>query len=116
MRDTLSGATPNLSDAENCLRNRNLACAEADYRSYLRKYPKDASSTAILANVLTQDGQHLDSIPYYQRAVALGVSTYDLYANYAVSLNNVGRWTKLLNKLRRVEACAVLGGRPWRTS
>jgi len=91
MRDTLSGATPNLSDAENCLRNRNLACAEADYRSYLRKYPKDASSTAILAIVLTQDGQHLDSIPYYQRAVALGVSTYDLYANYAVSLNNVGQ-------------------------
>lgn len=96
--DALNGATPNLSDAESCLQNQNFACAEADYRAYLRKYPKDASTTGVLAILLTQDGQHRDAINYYKRALALGISAYDLHANYAVSLNNTGQVDEAINQ------------------
>ncbi len=91
LMDALHGAKPNLSDAETCLKNRQFACAEADYRSYLRNYPNDGATTAVLAIILTQDGKHKDAVPYYEKAVRLGVSTYDFHANYAVSLNTIGR-------------------------
>ncbi len=89
--DALSGATPSLTEAKACLRQGDLGCAEADFRAYLHKYPNDASANAILAITLTQDGHHEESIGYYKHALALGVATYDLYANYAVSLNTTGK-------------------------
>ena len=86
-----SGGTPDLAEASACLQNRDLTCAEADYRAYVRKYPRDGATTAILAIVLTQQGEHQEALPYYRRALDMGVGTYDLYANYAVSLNSTGR-------------------------
>lgn len=89
--DALNGAVPSLSEGKNCLRGGDVACAEGDFRAYLRKYPNDASASAILAITLTQDGKHKEALPYYKKAMALGVGTYDFYANYAVSLNTVGQ-------------------------
>jgi clan AA aspartic protease (TIGR02281 family) len=85
------GGTPNLTEAGDCLRNHDLACAEADYRAYVRKYPEDGSAAAVLAIVLTQQGKHQDALPYYVRAMRSVAPTYDLHANYAVSLNATGR-------------------------
>lgn len=85
------GEPPNLAAAAACLQNRDVACAATGYRAYVRRYPRDGGATAILAILLTQQGQHQDALPYYRRALGLGVATYDLYANYAVSLNSTGR-------------------------
>jgi clan AA aspartic protease (TIGR02281 family) len=79
-----------LTAAKRCLGEHDLTCAEADYRAYIAKYPNDANATAILAITLTQDGHHEEAIPYYKKAAALGVDTYDFDANYATSLENTG--------------------------
>ncbi len=86
-----NGGTPDLAAAAACLQNRDLACAAADYRAYVRRYPSDASATGVLAIILTQEGRHKDALPYYRNALDLGADAYDLRANYAVSLNNTGR-------------------------
>ncbi|MGA0603729.1 aspartyl protease family protein [Caulobacter sp. KR2-114] len=91
LMDSLNGATPSISEAKTCLRDRDFNCAEADLRAYMRKYPNDANTGALLAITLTQDGQHKEALPYYRKAVADGVSTYDLFANYAISLDTTGQ-------------------------
>jgi predicted aspartyl protease len=83
--------TPSLSEAQHCLEARDLDCAEADYRAYLARYPDDPKANGTLAILLTQDGRHKAAIPYYRKAIAEGVATYDLYANFAVSLDATGR-------------------------
>jgi clan AA aspartic protease (TIGR02281 family) len=89
--DFMRHGVPSLVEAKACLRERDFACAEADFRAYLKQYPDDSSANAIMGITLSQDGRHKQAIPYFQRAIALGVSTYDLYANYAISLNNTGQ-------------------------
>lgn len=91
LMDSLNGATPSISEAKTCLRDRDFNCAEADLRAYMRKYPNDANTGAMLAITLTQDGQHQEALPYYRKAIAEGISTYDLFANYAVSLDTTGQ-------------------------
>ena len=81
---------PSLGEARTCWQDRDFACAEADYRAYLAKYPNDGSTNAALAIALTQDGRHKEALPFYKHAVALGVATYDTYAGYAVSLDATG--------------------------
>jgi len=81
---------PSMSDAERCIREHELPCAEADLLAYLKKYPNDSRATALLALTLTQDGRHKEAIYYYRKAEALGVATYDFYGTYAKSLEAVG--------------------------
>lgn len=89
--DLLGNGVPSVSAAQQCIADGDLPCAEADYRAYLKQYPNDAHALGVLAIVLTRDGQHRQAVPYYQRALALTSGTYDLYAGYAISLDNVGR-------------------------
>jgi len=86
----LPKGTPSMAQADDCLREGNIMCAEADYIAYLKLYPNDVRGNAVLAIVLTGDGRHREAIPYYRKAVALGAATYDLYANYARSQEAVG--------------------------
>ncbi|NEX94432.1 tetratricopeptide repeat protein, partial [Caulobacter sp. 17J65-9] len=81
---------PSISQAERCLRNGNIPCAEASYIAYLKQYPEDARANAMLAIVLTGDGRHKEALPYYRKADALGIDTYDFYANQARSLEATG--------------------------
>jgi tetratricopeptide (TPR) repeat protein len=81
---------PSVSEAQACLREGDLTCAEADYVAYLRKYPNDARANGTLAIVLTQDGRHREALPYYRKAFDGAEPTYDLYANYAISLEATG--------------------------
>jgi len=90
MRQPVTG-TASIGEAMDCLEQRDLTCAEADFQAYLVKYPKDGQITARLAMTLTQDGQHERAISYYKRAQALGVDTYDFDGSYARSLDAAGR-------------------------
>jgi clan AA aspartic protease (TIGR02281 family) len=82
--------TPSLSEARHCWEAGDMACAEADYRAYLAKYPDDLTANATLAIMLTRDGRHKEALPFYRKAMAMGASTYDVYAGYAVSLDATG--------------------------
>jgi clan AA aspartic protease (TIGR02281 family) len=79
-----------MGEAERCLRDRDLPCAEADLLAYLKQYPNDAHANALLAITLTQDGRHREALVYYRKAESLGVDTYDFYAGYAKSLDATG--------------------------
>jgi predicted aspartyl protease len=91
MQEAAVEGTPSLGAAQNCLRERDYACAEADLRAYLKKYPNDSHATALMAITLTQDGQHKEAVWYYKRAIAMGATTYDVYAGYAISLDAIGQ-------------------------
>ena len=73
-----------------CLRANDLACAEANLRGYLKQYPTDSETTAVLAIALTEAGKHREALPFYARAVEAGEATYDLFAYYAKSLDASG--------------------------
>lgn len=76
--------------AMTCLRDNDLPCAEANLRGYLKQYPNDSESAAVLAITLTKEGKHNESLPFYDRAVKAGQVTYDLFAFYAKSLDATG--------------------------
>src|SRR5436190_1920162 len=49
--------TPSLADAKACFAQGDWACARADYRAYLKKYPNDGQAAAVLAAMLSRDGR-----------------------------------------------------------
>ncbi len=75
-----------LEDGDRCFAARDWACAAANYDGYLQTYPEDPTVNARLALARTRSGKHREALPAYQKAEALGVVTYDLYAGYATSL------------------------------
>lgn len=86
----LPEGVPSISEAERCLRNRNMMCAQANFIAYLKKYPDDTTANAKLAIILTADGRHHEALPYYRKAISLGAATYDLHASHARSLSATG--------------------------
>ena len=76
--------------AEDCYQRQDYACARANYAGYLKQYPNDTHAMAMLAFSLTRAGKHREALPYYQKVVAAGIGTYDLFANYALSLDATG--------------------------
>ncbi|MFZ5667864.1 MAG: hypothetical protein ACOY4K_00035 [Pseudomonadota bacterium] len=79
------------ADAEDCYQRKLYKCAAQNYYGYLKLYPTETETRAIYAITLTKSGQHALAIPQYQRAMKEGVGTYDLFANYAISLDALGR-------------------------
>jgi len=82
--------TADMGDAADCLGQGDLDCAEADYRAVLIKHPDDQSANSLMAIALSRDGKDKEAIPYFQHAIALGVSTYDFDETYAGSLRKLG--------------------------
>lgn len=78
-------------DAQDCYRRRDYRCAALNYYGYLRLYPTESDTRAIYAIALTKSGQHRLAIPQYEQVLKEGVGTYDLFANYAISLDALGR-------------------------
>jgi tetratricopeptide (TPR) repeat protein len=76
--------------AMKCLQANDLACAEANLRGYLKQYPTDSETTAILAITLSQAGKHREALPFFAKAAEAGQSTYDFFAWYARSLDASG--------------------------
>ena len=89
---------PSMSEVKRCLRQQDYPCAEADLIAYTKKYPSDSSAEALLAITLTQDGRHRESLQYYKKADAMGVATYDFYANWAKSLEATGNADEAIRK------------------
>lgn len=79
-----------MADGDKCFGDRDYACAEANYRGYLKLYPQDVRANAVLGITLTRESKHHDALPYFQKAIDAGEGTYDLYANYALSLDATG--------------------------
>jgi len=79
-----------LEEGNRCFGEGDWNCAGANYNGYLKTYPNDPTVNARLAIARTRAGHHKESIHFYQKAEELGVVTYDLYANYAVSLDAIG--------------------------
>jgi tetratricopeptide (TPR) repeat protein len=79
------------TDAEACYRRQEYHCAALNYYGFLKLYPTETETRAIYAITLTRSGQHALAIPQYQQAMKEGVGTYDLFANYAISLDALGR-------------------------
>lgn len=76
---------------EACMRQQQLACAEANFKGYLKANPNDTRTRALLAITLTDAGKHAESLPVYEQVMAEGEGTYDLFANYAISLDATGK-------------------------
>lgn len=79
-----------LADGDSCLASRDYSCAAANYTGYLKAYPNDSNAQAKLGIALTRAGKHREALPAYAKAEEGGVVTYDLFANYAVSLDAAG--------------------------
>jgi clan AA aspartic protease (TIGR02281 family) len=79
-----------MGEAERCLREQDLPCAEADMLAYLKQYPSDVHANALLAITLTHDGRHKEALYYYRKGDGLGAATYDFYACFAKSLAATG--------------------------
>lgn len=79
------------TDAEACYRARDYGCAALNYYGYLQKFPTETDTRAIYAITLTKSGQHAIAIPQYERVLKEGAGTYDLFANYAISLDALGK-------------------------
>lgn len=78
-------------DAQACYRQRDYRCAAQNYYGYLLLYPTESDTRAVYAISLTKSGQHRLAVPQYEQAMKEGVGTYDLFANYAISLDALGR-------------------------
>ena len=79
------------ADAEDCYRKQDYRCAAINYYGYLKLYPNETDTRAIYAITLTKSGQHALSIAQYEMAMNQGAGAYDLFANYAISLDAVGK-------------------------
>ncbi|MHB8425547.1 MAG: hypothetical protein ACYDB9_10445 [Gammaproteobacteria bacterium] len=74
-----------------CMRNQDLECAEQDWRAYVRLRPNDGAAFARLGIVQNQRSEDAQAVASFQKAIALGEGTYDLFYYYANSLANLGK-------------------------
>jgi len=74
-----------------CMRSQDLKCAEQDWRAYVRMRPNDGVAFARLGIVQNQRGEDAQAVGQFQKAIALGEGTYDLFYYYANSLANLGK-------------------------
>lgn len=79
----------------------NTKCSLAVFAKILEKDPGDKMALANLAMAQTHLGDHSSAVTNYRRAIDMGVATYDVYAFYADSLNELGRKKMALLYYRR---------------
>ena len=80
----------NLAKADNCFQARDFPCAARGYYNYLKAYPSDRDVSARLGLARHHMGRHREAIGPFKTAIDLGVSTYDVHAAYAISLEATG--------------------------
>ena len=76
---------------QNCIKVRDLSCAEENWAKYVQMRPNDSSGHAQYAILLDWNDKPDQAIVQAERAIHMGEGTYDLYAAYADSLEKVGR-------------------------
>lgn len=76
--------------ATSCLQNQDYSCAQDNLESYLRLRPDDSVAVARLGIAENQLGEDNQAVIQFQKAIALGEGTYDLFSYYADSLAKLG--------------------------
>ncbi|HEY9133729.1 MAG TPA: retroviral-like aspartic protease family protein [Dyella sp.] len=77
--------------AVKCMRDNDLACAEANWKQYVKLRPTDVRGIASLGVVLNKEDKNDQAIAEFEKDIRLGAGAYDLFAYYADSLDKVGR-------------------------
>jgi clan AA aspartic protease (TIGR02281 family) len=75
----------------NCERERDWACVESGWTSWLKQRPDDVSAIANLGMALNRENRHAEAAVQFKRAIDAGEGAYDLFAYYADSLRQTGR-------------------------
>ena len=83
-------APSSLADAQDCLKNRDLACAAENLEGYLKLNPHDAAASGMLGIVLTQTRDHERAVEFHRKAIAGGIKDAQMMANYGGSLEALG--------------------------
>ena len=79
------------TQALRCQRGRDFVCAEARWREYARLRPDEDRVLVHLGIVLNKQGKHAEALDQFEKALSMGVGSYELFAVYADSLADVGR-------------------------
>ncbi|MDE2235604.1 MAG: hypothetical protein KGK44_08670 [Gammaproteobacteria bacterium] len=74
-----------------CIRNQEFKCAEQHLQAYVRLRPNDGAAFARLGIAQNQRSEDAKAVASFQKAIALGEGTYDLFYYYANSLANLGK-------------------------
>jgi predicted aspartyl protease len=79
------------ADAQQCMQDNDLSCAERRWEEYLDAQPNDSNAVATLGIVQSQQGEDKDAVVNLEKAISAGEGTYDLFAAYAQSLGRLGK-------------------------
>ncbi len=92
-RPTLAQATSGQlrQQGEACLRAGNDPCAERAFSAYINLRPADPAGYALRGIVLNRMEQYANSVKDLEHAIDLGEGTWDIFANYADGLRQLGR-------------------------
>lgn len=77
--------------AVRCMSARDWECAEDNWSQYIKLRPDDSRAIANYGFALHFEGNDQAAVRQFETAIAQGEGTYDLFAAYADSLENVGR-------------------------
>ncbi|HET7175600.1 MAG TPA: retroviral-like aspartic protease family protein [Gammaproteobacteria bacterium] len=77
--------------AMDCMQNQDYECAENNWQDYLQQRPNDSDAFARLGIVQNRRDEHEQAIVQFQKAIAAGEGTYDLFYYYADSLSKTGK-------------------------
>ena len=80
-----------------CMRSQDFECAEDDWQAYVHLRPTDGNAFASLGIVQNQRSEDAQAVASFQKAIALGEGTYDLFSYYADSLANLGKTDDAIN-------------------
>ena len=77
--------------AMDCMQSQDYECAEDNWQDYLSQRPNDSYALAALGIAQDKRDENAQAIVQFQKAIALGEGTYDLFYYYADSLAKTGK-------------------------
>lgn len=77
--------------AMDCMQSQNYECAENNWQDYLKQRPNDSEALAALGIAQNKRDEDAQAIVQFQKAIAAGEGTYDLFYYYADSLAKTGK-------------------------
>lgn len=74
-----------------CWQVNDMECAEQNWTYYLRLRPNDTKAMASLGAVMNMRDNHKGAVLQFEKVIAMGEGSYDLFGYYADSLTHLGR-------------------------
>ena len=94
------------------LNESNLSGALADFQKVIRLLPSSAQGHSAVGLVLLRMGRAQESVPEFERSLALKPGDTGTEANLALAYENLGQTTKELTLLTRLDAASRAQQRP----